>query len=236
MNKGLYKYRTEMHAHTSPASRCAKIPPSELVKIYSEKGYDSIAITNHFTHDMEYVQDRKKCIDSYLADFYKAAEAGDKYGINVILGAEIRFSENWNDYLVYGIDMDFFDNAYEYLNRGIAEFSNAFRGEDIVLLQAHPFRDGMERTDIKYLDGIEVFNMHPGHNSRVGIAAKYAEVCGCIATAGSDCHDYGWEGLSAVLTREKIKNSHDAAKTLKKHDYLLAVGGFCIEPPGIEIS
>ena len=229
MDRSLYKYKTELHAHTSPASRCANIPPEDMVRIYSEKGYDSIVITNHFTHDMAYVNDKRKCIDSYLADFYAAAEEGKKYGLNVILGAEIRFSENWNDYLVYGIDTDFFENAYEYLNRGIREFSKAFRGEDIVLLQAHPFRDGMERTDIKYLDGIEVFNMHPGHNSRIAAAARYASEYSCIATAGSDCHDYGCEGLSALLTKEILTDSHDTAKILKQRNYLLDVGGFCID-------
>lgn len=231
MERSLYKYRTELHAHTSPASRCGHIPSAELVKIYSEKGYDSMVITNHFTHDMEYVQDKRKCIDSYLADFYTAAEAGERYSLNVILGAEIRFSENWNDYLVYGIDTNFFENAYEYLNAGICAFSKDFRGEDIVLLQAHPFRDGMERTDIKYLDGIEVFNMHPGHNSRIAMAAQYAKSCGCIAIAGSDCHDYGCEGLCAILTKERLKDSHDVAKALKQRDYLLDVGGFLVEPP-----
>lgn len=233
MERHLYKYRTELHAHTSPASRCANIPPAEIVQIYAEKGYDGIAVTNHFTHDMEYVHDKRKCIDSYLNDYYTAVEAGKKFGINVMIGAELRFAENWNDYLVYGIDTDFFENAYEYLRGGICDFSKDFKGENIVILQAHPFRDGMERADINYLDGIEVFNMHPSHNSRIGIAAKYAAENGCIATAGSDCHDYGWEGLAAALTKEKLRDSHDIAKILKQRDYLLDIGGFCIEPPAV---
>ena len=231
MDTGLYKYRTELHAHTSPASRCGHIPPEELIEIYAGKGYDSIVITNHFTHDMNEVSNKRKCIDLYLDDYHRAVEAGERHGLNVILGSELRFSENWNDYLVYGIDEKFFDDAYEYLNRGIAEFSEFFRSENTVLLQAHPFRDGMELTDMKYLDGIEVFNMHPGQNSRVALAARYASEHDCIATAGSDCHEYGREGIAAILTKEEMKTSEDVAKVLKSRDFLIDIGGFIISRP-----
>ena len=45
-----------------------------------------------------------------------------KQGINVILGAEIRFTENVNDYLIYGIDEDELITIYDMLDLGIKEF------------------------------------------------------------------------------------------------------------------
>ena len=44
-----YKYRIELHAHTSPASGCSEITPKEMVDTYKSLGYDAVTITNHFT-------------------------------------------------------------------------------------------------------------------------------------------------------------------------------------------
>ena len=43
-----YRYRTELHAHTSPASPCSEISPEEMAKTYHEKGYDAVVVANHF--------------------------------------------------------------------------------------------------------------------------------------------------------------------------------------------
>ncbi|MDD6484636.1 MAG: hypothetical protein PUF72_08700 [Clostridiales bacterium] len=231
MDKSLYKYKTELHAHSSPASRCSRVLAKELVRIYAENGYDTVVLTNHFTHDMEYVSDKRKCIDSYLADYYAALEEGSRCGINVVLASEVRMAENMNDYLIYGIDEEFFEQAYDYLNGGICEFSERFRNEKTVLLQAHPFRDNMVLADPKYLDGIEVFNMVPSHNSRIAVAAAYAAKQGFIASCGSDFHNMGYEALCSLLSKEEIKTSYDAARILKSGDYLMEISGFIIEPP-----
>lgn len=59
------------------------------------------------SEELGWYDDRQKCIDTYLTDYKLAVETGKKYGINVILGCEIRFSENLNDYLLFGIDENF---------------------------------------------------------------------------------------------------------------------------------
>ena len=169
-----YMYRTELHAHTKPASMCAHVTADEVVRRYAEAGYDSIVICNHFFPGMPFADNKAKCIDAYMTDYYKAFETGEKLGIDVILGCEIRFSENINDYLLFGIDEDFFGWAYDILDDGVENFSRKFRSETTLLIQAHPFRDGMTKINPGLLDGIESFNLHPGHNSRIGFSSKYA--------------------------------------------------------------
>ena len=44
-----YQYRTELHAHTAPASGCGKVAARDVVEIYSKCGYHSIVIANHFS-------------------------------------------------------------------------------------------------------------------------------------------------------------------------------------------
>ena len=231
MNLKDYKYKTEMHAHTTPASACSQIPVEDEIRIYSELGYDSIVICNHFMSD--YHGDKDEAVAVMLKDYHDACRHAKKYGINVILGCEIRFTESFNDYLLFGIDEDFFSEAFDYLNRGIAVFSKWFRNNDRVLIQAHPFRNGCNIIDPKYLDGIETFNVHPGHNSRVAVASQYAKEHDMIVSVGTDFHHPTHEGLSALLTKEPVTNSFELVKVLRSRDYLFEVAGSIILPYGI---
>ena len=43
-----YKYRTELHAHTFPVSGCSQVSPERMADIYAKRGYDGLALTNHF--------------------------------------------------------------------------------------------------------------------------------------------------------------------------------------------
>lgn len=233
MDFNQYKYRTELHLHTSPASGCSEVSADKAVELYAGLGFDSIVVTNHFFPGMRFIEDKEKCIREYLEDYKQAVEAGKKYGINVILGCEIRFSENVNDYLVFGIDEDFFGWAYDLLNDGLDNFYEKFKSQDTLLLQAHPFRDGMTRMNPKYLDGVETYNMHPHHNSRVALAAKYAKEHDFIVSAGTDFHHLGHEGMVAVLTKEELKTSHDVQKVLRSRDYLFEIGGSIVLPYGM---
>lgn len=222
-----YKYKTELHAHTTPASTCSQITPEHMIEVYSKLGYTSIALTNHLITEE---RDGKEKIKSYLDDFYKTRELGKKQGINVILGAEIRFTENVNDYLIYGIDEDELITIYDMLDLGIKEFYKQYKNEKNIIIQAHPFRDMITPVEYNSVDGYEVFNLHPGHNSRIGFAAQYAKAQGGIITAGTDYHHFNHEGMCAIITKEAVTNSVNLASILKNNDYLIEVSGNIIIP------
>ena len=220
-------YKTELHAHTSPVSGCSDIEPEQMVKIYKENGYDSLAITNHFTTHIKGETVKEK-INWYLEDYYKCVEFGKDIDLNIILGAELRFTENDNDYLIFGICPEDLINIYNMLPYGIDRFYREYKNENNVIIQAHPFRDNMRSVKQESLDGIEVFNMHPGHNSRIGIAAKYAHENDMIATCGSDFHHYGQECLCGIITENPLKDSYDVAKVLQNRNYNMSIGGYLV--------
>ena len=97
-----YKYKTELHSHTCPVSSCSEITPKVLVEQYKSHGYDAVTVTNHFSFCPQ--RERKEKIKKFLDDYYLACETGKECGIDVLFGAEIRFTENDNDYLVFGND------------------------------------------------------------------------------------------------------------------------------------
>lgn len=224
-----YRFRTELHAHTSPVSSCADFPPEEVIRRYAAIGYDAIAVTNHFTYGYRFERFDKEpsaeeFVNWYMTDFYAAKKAGERYGITVILGAELRFAENQNDYLAYGIDEDTLIEIYDRLPYGLADFRNSERLKNILLVQAHRFRNNMEYADPSLLDGIETFNMHNGHNSRIGKTVKFAKDEGFkIVTAGSDFHHDGGEGMAALRTAELPDDSYRLADILRGGDYAFEI-------------
>lgn len=219
-----YKFKTELHAHTSPVSKCSQIPAEDMAKIYADLGYSSIAITNHMCPGLYPTLTRDKFIEYYINDYNIVRHEGERFGLNVILGVELRFTENINDYLIYGIDESDLYTMYDMMDVGIAEFYRQFKNDRNVILQAHPFRNDMSRAPVDAIDGIEVFNLHPGHNSRVAIASKYARENDYIATCGTDFHHPGHEGLSALLSKEAPRDSFELAALLKSRDYLFKLG------------
>ena len=98
-----------MHAHDCEVSPCAVIKAKELVDGYKEAGYDGIVITNHFDKGIMHLwgETTEEHYQTYLRGYELAKEEGERVGLRVILGMEIRLECGPEDYLVYGVTKDF---------------------------------------------------------------------------------------------------------------------------------
>ena len=220
----VYKYRIELHAHTNPCSLCSKVSPRELVRRYKALGYDALNITNHFNPESQAFSSAKDFAEFYLTPYHEAKDEGEKLGVTVYLGAEVRFNENMNDYLVFGLDEKDIERIYPYIPLGLESFCGEFRRDGILIIQAHRFRDGMTAVDKKYLDGVETFNMHWSHNSRVAVAQRFAdENPELIYTIGSDFHDPGYEGLGCIYSQYLPKDQHELCSLIKSRDFVMGI-------------
>ena len=231
-----YRYRTELHCHSNPASPCSNFTPDEVIAHYAPLGYDSIVLCNHFHAGIPGYEDKERFIEQYLNDFAQTVEAAKPYGISVIFGCEIRFAKSGqrdNDYLLFGIEPKDIPVYYDYLDGSLADFSAFFRNEEHLLIQAHPNRSNILPVDPSLLDGFEVFNLHPGHNSGIALAAKTAAENDFIVTCGTDFHHEGHQGLGALLTKEKITDPHQLCRVLKSRDYLFSIGRSVVLPYGV---
>ena len=87
--------KIEMHVHTSEGSPCAKADAESIMKAYAEAGYDALVITNHFDSVLlnEFGKTDEEKIERYLMGYRKAKAAEEKYGIQVMLGVEIRLEQ-----------------------------------------------------------------------------------------------------------------------------------------------
>lgn len=224
--KDLYPYKLELHAHSSPASTCSEVPIEDGVRIYAEKGYSAIAFTNHlFLNYVESHGGKEGYINFIENEINTARSIGEKYGINVLWGAELRFvNENNNDYLLFGVERDILSSAIDSLEYDLETFVKQYKDPRSFLIQAHPFRSGQVRADVSLLDAIEVFNMHPNHNSRVALAEQYARENQKIMTCGTDFHEYAHAGLSATRTARVPSDSFELADILRENDFIFQIG------------
>lgn len=229
-----YPYKTELHCHTLPVSGCSHIYAAEMVQLYKALGVDTIVLTNHYYRhsnpDPAQARSKEEVVTEYLQGFRELKTCADAEGITAILGMEIRFAENINDYLLYGIGEEDVAVLFDYLGGDLERFCRSFKNEKHLLFQAHPFRDKMELADPKYLDGIEAFNLYPRANSRVALARAYAQQQGMRIIGGSDCHVQGHEGCILLRSRQRIETSEELVKVLKSGDYVFEVFGSIILP------
>lgn len=223
----LKKYLYEMHLHTKDTSNCANVKASVAVEEYIKAGYDGIVVTDHLSPStyMKYGRELlpwKKKVDFFLRG-YKSAKKAANGRIPVLLGMELRYrtSEGDNDYLVYGITEDFLYNTPELLNLNSKKFYELTQKNGFLVFQAHPFRVGMKVTNPKFLDGIEIFNGNPRHNSSNDIAEMWAKKYGLMVTSGSDYHEIEDLGTGGIYFNKDIKDNKTLVEELLKKDYEL---------------
>ena len=78
------------------------------------------------------------------------------------------------------------------------------------------------------MDGVEVINAHPRHDSHNDRAKEYAEEFGLIQLAGSDCHQTPDIARSGILSDTLPADTFELAALTRSGNYTL------IEPPAAE--
>lgn len=214
--------KIDLHVHTSEVSGCGKVPAAEMVCLYREAGYDAITITDHLIAGKNQEMPMAERVEWYLSGYRAAKAEGEKLGLTVLQGAEVRFYGGNEDFLLFGLTPEDIPWIMEKLDGDIRlpEFHKLIRETGrMVLIQAHPFRDGLRQAPLEDLDGIEVYNGHPGHNSRNELALERASHGGSdfIKTSGSDAHQIPHVGRGGMMTDEVITDSIELAAWLMKN-------------------
>lgn len=209
----LYKY--DLHVHTSNVSGCGRISGGRTAELYEQAGYDGFVVTDHFIAEyfaslpgLSWAQK----IDCFLGGYREARDRGEQLGLDVFLGLEIRFPGRPEDYLLYGLDERFLAATPDLLAGGLAGLREKASQGGFLVYQAHPFRPGICPADPGLLDGVEVYNGNPRHESRNHLARCFAVAHGLRMISGSDCHqpeDVGRGGIavaSRITDRETLLN------------------------------
>ena len=193
--------KLETHLHTSEVSPCGMVDARTAVRQYAGAGYGGIIVTDHFgSYSLDlFAGTPKEKAEQFFRGYRLAKEEGEQCGIAVLFGAEISLEEGPEDYLLYGITPAF-----------------------ILVVQAHPFREYCRPGDPAFLDGAEVFNGNPRHNSRNHLAAAFAEVNGlAVRTSGSDYHQLEDLARGGIVFDCPIHTEQDFAQALLRGEGVL---------------
>lgn len=208
----------EIHCHTKEVSICGWVNGKEVANIHKEAGFDGICITDHYYRgffEMHPGKSDRQIVDHYLQGYRNAKKQGDKIGLKVLLGIELRFDENINDYLVYGIDEQFlYDNPQIY-KMTLAQFVKFIEGTKMILVFAHPFREVCKKMDPSLFEAVESHNGAVRMNSRNNLAKDFQKMHNLIGTCGSDFHRREDIGLSSMEFHDEINNEQQLASAIR---------------------
>ena len=134
-------YKIETHLHTVYSSRCGHLDAETLVAAYLKKGYRGIIVTDHFNR---YNCDWRKAdysrpdhaVTLFQESYHRLLEAAAPHGMKIYKGAEIRFDDSDNDYLLIGYPDWLLHDADRVFKDGLAAFSRRCRQTDALLIQA----------------------------------------------------------------------------------------------------
>lgn len=190
----------ETHAHTAEVSGCSALPAGRLVKLVAEHGYGAVVITDHNIPGR--TRTGKQCA-LFARGFALAKEAGQKYGVAVLPGMELRFkNEGYNDFLVFLPDAELYQ-LRDLPAMKLRDFKLLADELGMLIYQAHPYRPHQFPEPPMALHGVEVFNGNPHHDSRNHEARAYAEKHGLSMLSGSDLHEEYGAGRGGIWAPRK---------------------------------
>ncbi len=219
-------YLYEMHAHVSEVSACSSCSAQLLSELYLNTDYKGIVVTDHinpssfFKNNLENASWEKKM--EHFISGYEAVKKAVDGKMNVILGMELKFNICPNDYLVYGITEEFLFSHGDLMAYEPEDFFKLAHDNNLLVIQAHPFRRGSEITNWKKIDGYEVYNGNLRHYSCNPMAEEWAKYHNmAILTAGSDFHEIEDACHGGIYFEKEILTPQELVEELKSGNYTL---------------
>ena len=214
------EYKYEMHTHTGPVSQCGRVAPKEILRMYMDKGYSGIVLTDHYSpvtfYNHNYFAPQKK-IDFYLQSYREMKKIAPS-DFTVMLGVELRHYGTANDYLVYGVDEQWLTKQGNLLAVWEKQMYQLMHSEGYLVYQAHPFRPGIRRCNLDYIDGVEIYNGKTPKESNEK-AEAWARENGKLMVSGSDFHTPAHLARGGIITQSPIRNNDDLLDTLRSMDF-----------------
>lgn len=206
-------YRYETHLHTSPVSKCACVSVRDNLELYKKLGYDGVFITNHFIDGNINYEKKAPYVEKlkfYFSDYEEALSLENEIGIRVFLGIEMSYKGT--DFLIYGLDMEWYFAHPEIEGMKKSELLTMLMQAGALVIQAHPYREASYIDHIRlfprHVHGVEVYNACRTDFENT-MAERYAESYGLIPFSGTDNHrgsGQAWFGgveLEAPIDDEK---------------------------------
>ena len=217
--------------HTLPVSKCARQGVRQNLEFYASLGYDGIFITNHFLDgniNIDKSLPYEEQLEFYFSDYYEALRLSKEIGIKVFLGIEISY--RGTDFLIYGLDKEWFLAHPEIMDMKKSEELAFLIENGALVIQAHPYREDRHINHIRLfprcVHGVEVINAsRPDFEN--AMADAYADAYQLLKIAGSDNHaGNNAKRLAGIETSSPLLDEKDFISRVKRGDIKI----FTLEP------
>ena len=214
------EYLYETHLHTLPVSKCATASVRENLEFYKSIGYAGVFVTNHFLNgniNCDPSLSYEERLDFYFSDYEEALEIGKEIGIDVFFGIESSYKGT--DFLVYGLDKEFFLAHPEIEELKTTDMLTLMAEHGALIIQAHPYREASYINHIRlfprHVHGVETYNA--GREDCTNEMAEiYAKAYGLIPFSGSDNHKASAaKNLGGMSSNTPIKDERDFINRVK---------------------
>ena len=217
---------TELHFHTSESSPCGKVHEKKGLTMYQKAGYGAVVVTDHFSRSVYGKKDYRDwamVVNQFLAGYEEAKQTGQKLGVSVYLGMELRFPHDENDFLIYGLDKEYLLARPWIYEQELNQVYEDLQKHGMVIFQAHPFREKCSRANPSHLNGIEIINGNPRHNSRNDLASSWAREHNLVGICGSDFHQVEDLNGNGVSLNSLPESERELAQRLKIGEFTIHV-------------
>lgn len=213
-------YLYETHLHTSPVSRCAVATVRDSLLFYRSLGYDGVFITNHFLDgniNIDAKEPYAEKINFFFSDYEEGVKIGREIGLKVFPALESSYMGT--DFLVYGLDKQWFSEHSEWTEMKKSKQLNYFAENGALIIQAHPYREAAYIDHIRLfprnVEGVEIINASC-KESENQMAEIYASHYGLLRSAGSDNHHGAKiKHLAGVETEKPLESVEDFIRAIR---------------------
>ncbi len=206
--------KIDMHVHSKGISLCSKVSCQTIVDEKLRVGYDGAVLTNHCQPWYYPPAEHSYFIERVIEEFYRGKEYADKKGFRLYLGLEVTIPNPYGDWLLYGVTEDFLRRSpclYQLTQKQLFELCEE---NGILLVQAHPFRNGCVLGDPRYMRGMEI-NCTPGDFEKASFVKEFTEKYNLLVTCGTDYHGIERETLGGILLPSECTTAAEIAAYIR---------------------
>ncbi len=219
--------KIDMHVHCLPVSLCARVNYNEVPLLFKNGGINAFVLVNHCypKHTNKLGETFEQQAQEYLNTFLKCKEEGEKQGVKVFFGVELKLINETGtpEFLLYGISEETFLTTYPLYNLSQKELFSFCNKHNILMVQAHPFREEQSYAPANpnYMHGIEVYNPHPYFDARFEQGINLAKENNLLKTAGSDFHYEDQVGNAGMIIPDNITDQFMLRDYLRQKECII---------------
>lgn len=207
--------KIDMHLHSSGISICSRVSYKSLIDEKLAQGYDGGVLTNHCDSGYYEPPLHPDFARRFVAEYENAKAYADDKGFLLMLGLEVTLHDPWYaHWLVYGLTKEQILSSPCYHHLTQAELFDYCVQNNLLLVQAHPYRYGGKPIDKNLVHGYEI-NCSAGDLSYAEKIVEVGKERERFIVCGTDYHGSN-QFFGGTYLPKDIQTSVDLANYLRQ--------------------